>query len=68
MFSLKGMKMKDERFYHNYHGEIINSRVVKGLPLAEAVYAIATAVSALFFRAGTQNLTVRRCSNVSPLL
>ena len=31
--------MKDERFYHNYHGEFINSRVVKGLPLAEAVYA-----------------------------
>lgn len=33
------MKMKDERVYSNYHGEFINSRVVKGLPLAEAVYA-----------------------------
>lgn len=33
------MKMKEERDYRNYHGEFINSRVVKGLPLAEAVYA-----------------------------
>lgn len=31
--------MKVERVYRNYHGEFINSRVVKGLPLAEAVYA-----------------------------
>lgn len=31
--------MKDERIYRNYHGEFINSRVVKGLLLAEAVYA-----------------------------
>jgi AraC-like DNA-binding protein len=36
---LKEMTMKDERFYRNYHGEFINSRVVKGLLLAEAVYA-----------------------------
>jgi AraC family transcriptional regulator len=36
---LKEMKMKDERFYRNFHGEFINSRVVKGLLLAEAVYA-----------------------------
>jgi AraC family transcriptional regulator len=33
------MIMKDERVYRNYHGEFINSRVVKGLPLAEALYA-----------------------------
>jgi AraC family transcriptional regulator len=37
--SLKAMKMKDERVYRNYHGEFISSRVVKGLLLAEAVYA-----------------------------
>jgi AraC family transcriptional regulator len=37
--SLKEMKMKEERVYRNYHGEFINSRVVKGLLLAEAVYA-----------------------------
>lgn len=37
--SLEGMKMKDERVYRNYHGEFINSRVVKGLLLAEAIYA-----------------------------
>lgn len=38
-FPLKEMKMKAERVYRNYHGEFINSRVVKGLRLAEAVYA-----------------------------
>ena len=37
--SLREMKMKDERVYRNYHGEFINSRVVKGLLLAEALYA-----------------------------
>jgi AraC family transcriptional regulator len=36
---LKEMQMKDERVYCNYHGEFINSRVVKGLLLAEAVYS-----------------------------
>lgn len=33
------MKMKEERVYRNYHGEFVNRRVVKGLLLAEAVYA-----------------------------
>jgi AraC family transcriptional regulator len=33
------MKMKEERVYRNYHGEFINSRGVKGLLLAEAIYA-----------------------------
>jgi AraC family transcriptional regulator len=31
--------MKDNNTYCSYHGEFINSRVVRGLPLAEAVYA-----------------------------
>lgn len=36
---LEEMKMRDEPVYCNYHGEFISSRIVKGLPLAEAVYA-----------------------------
>jgi AraC-like DNA-binding protein len=36
---LKETKTKDERVYRNYHGEFINSRIVKGLLLAEASYA-----------------------------
>jgi AraC family transcriptional regulator len=32
------MKMKGEQVYCNYHGEFLNSRLVRGLPLAEAVY------------------------------
>lgn len=33
------MRTKDDRAYRSYHGELIRRRVVKGLPLAEAVYA-----------------------------
>ncbi len=36
---LKEMPMKDEQVYCNYHGELIHSRVVNGLLLAEAEYA-----------------------------
>lgn len=31
--------MKDERVYPNYHGVVLNSRLIKGLRLAEAAYA-----------------------------